>query len=155
MSFLHVVFGEMVPKNISFSVPDRAVLILATPLVGVGRAVRPIIVALNATANGVLRLFRVEPKDEAASTFTLDEVATIVNQSTREGVLTDRTGTLTAAFEFTDKKVRGSPWSSPKRSSRCPSDADPGRRREGGGEARLLAVRRAGRRRASRPATCT
>jgi CBS domain containing-hemolysin-like protein len=106
VSFLHVVFGEMVPKNISFSMPDRAALLLAPPLVAVGRSVRPIIVALNATANGVLRLFRVEPKHEAASTFTLDEVATIVSQSTREGVLTDRTGALTAAFEFTEKKVR-------------------------------------------------
>ncbi|MFF2052712.1 hemolysin family protein [Leifsonia sp. NPDC058194] len=106
VSFLHVVFGEMVPKNISFSMPDRAALLLAPPLVAVGRAVRPIIVALNATANGVLRLFGVEPKDEAASTFTLDEVATIVSQSTREGVLMDRNGALTAAFEFTEKKVR-------------------------------------------------
>jgi CBS domain containing-hemolysin-like protein len=33
VSFLHVVFGEMVPKNLSFSVRDRAVLLLAPPLV--------------------------------------------------------------------------------------------------------------------------
>ena len=39
VSFLHVVFGEMVPKNISFSMPDRAALLLAPPLVGIGRAV--------------------------------------------------------------------------------------------------------------------
>jgi CBS domain containing-hemolysin-like protein len=106
VSFLHVVFGEMVPKNISFSMPDRAALLLAPPLVAIGRAVKPVIVVLNASSNAVVRLFGVEPKDEAASTFTLDEVATIVNQSTREGVLTDRTGTLSAAFEFTEKKVR-------------------------------------------------
>jgi CBS domain containing-hemolysin-like protein len=105
VSFLHVVLGEMVPKNISFSVPDRAVLLLATPLVGVARVFRLVIVALNATANGVLRLFRVEPKNEAASAFTLDEVSTIVEQSQREGVLSDTTGTLTAAFEFTSKRV--------------------------------------------------
>ena len=30
VSYLHVVFGEMVPKNLAFSVPDRAVLMLAT-----------------------------------------------------------------------------------------------------------------------------
>src|SRR3954468_14565496 len=60
VSFLHVVIGEMVPKNLSFSVPDRAVLILATPLVAFATIFRPIVVALNATANGVLRLFRVE-----------------------------------------------------------------------------------------------
>jgi CBS domain containing-hemolysin-like protein len=109
VSFLHVVIGEMVPKNLSFSVPDRAALILAPPLVFVSMIFRPIIIALNATTNGIansiLRLFRVEPKDEATSAYTLDEVATIVEQSTREGVLTDNTGALTAAFEFTEKTV--------------------------------------------------
>lgn len=106
VSFLHVVIGEMVPKNLSFSVPDRAVLILATPLVFFATIFRPIVAVLNATANGVLRLFRVEPKNEATSAFTVDEVATIVATSTREGVLTDATGTLSNAFEFTEKTVR-------------------------------------------------
>ncbi|MWC00365.1 hemolysin family protein [Agromyces seonyuensis] len=106
VSYLHVVFGEMVPKNLSFTLPDRAVLLLAPPLVFIARIFRPIIVALNATANGILRLFRVEPKSEANSTFTLEEVQTIVDQSRREGVLEDASGTLSAAFEFTTKLVR-------------------------------------------------
>lgn len=106
VSFLHVVFGEMVPKNLSFSVPDRAVLILAPPLVFVATVFKPIIWFLNGSANAVLRLFRVEPKNEANSVFNLSEVATIVAQSQKEGVLHDSTGTLSAAFEFTEKKVR-------------------------------------------------
>lgn len=106
VTFLHVVFGEMVPKNISFSVPDRAVLLLAPPLVFMSRVFRPIIWTLNALANAVLRLCRVEPKDEATSAYTLDEVAAIVEQSTREGVLEDTTGALSNAFEFTSKQVR-------------------------------------------------
>jgi magnesium and cobalt exporter, CNNM family len=106
VSYLHVVFGEMVPKNLSFSVPDRAVLVLAPPLVFLARLFRPIIVALNATSNGVLRLVGVEPKSEASSTFTLEEVQTIVHHSRREGVLDDASGTLTAAFEFTTKRVK-------------------------------------------------
>jgi CBS domain containing-hemolysin-like protein len=101
-----VVLGEMVPKNLSFSVPDRAVLILATPLVALSTVLRPVVFVLNASANGVLRLFRVEPKNEATSAFTVEEVATIVATSTREGVLTDVTGTLSNAFDFTEKKVR-------------------------------------------------
>lgn len=105
VTFLHVVLGEMVPKNISFSVPTRAALILAPPLVLVSKIVRPIIWTLNTIANGVLRLFRVQPKDGATSAYTLDEVATIVEQSTREGVLVDSTGALGAAFEFTSKRV--------------------------------------------------
>jgi len=106
VSFLHVIFGEMVPKNLSFSVPDRAVLLLAPPLVFIATIFRPIIVSLNATANGALRLFRIEPKSEANSIFTIDEVANIVAQSTREGVLQDNTGALNAAFEFTTKKAQ-------------------------------------------------
>ena len=106
VSFLHVVIGEMVPKNLSFSVPDRAALVLAPPLVFISMVFRPIIYALNATANGVLRVFQVEPKNEANSAFTVDEVANIVAQSTREGVLTDSIGALNAAFEFSAKKVK-------------------------------------------------
>jgi len=106
VSFLHVVLGETVPKNISFSVPDRAVLILATPLVGIATVFRPVIVVLNAISNGAVRLFGVQPRNEANSAFSFDEVATIVATSTREGVLTDSTGTLSNAFEFTTKTVK-------------------------------------------------
>lgn len=105
VSYLHVVFGEMVPKNLAFSVPDRAVLMLATPLVWVSKLFHPVIVSLNWIANHAVRLFGVEPKNEAASTFTLEEVTTIVNQSRIEGILDDAAGTVSAALEFTDKKA--------------------------------------------------
>ena len=105
VTFLHVVLGELVPKNIAFSTPDRSVLLLAPPLVLLARLLRPVIATLNAVTNALVRLFGVEPRNEANSTFTLDEVATIVDTSRREGTLTDAAGTLTAAFEFTEKKV--------------------------------------------------
>jgi CBS domain containing-hemolysin-like protein len=72
----------------------------------VSKIFHPVIVALNWLANGIVRLFGVEPKDEAASTFTLEEVATIVTQSRAEGVLDDTAGTITAVVEFTDKKAK-------------------------------------------------
>jgi CBS domain containing-hemolysin-like protein len=106
VTFLHVVFGEMVPKNTAFSIPDRAALVLAPPLVLVSRVLAPVIGTLNWMANLVLRLARVEPQDEAASTFTLEQVAGIVEHSRREGTLSDAAGTLAGAFEFTDKQVR-------------------------------------------------
>jgi len=105
VSYLHVVFGEMVPKNAAFSMPDQAVLLLAPPLVWISRALRHIIAGLNAIANGILWLFGVEPKNEANSTYTLEEVAGIVSHSTREGLLEDNSGTLSAAFEFTEKRA--------------------------------------------------
>lgn len=106
VSFLHVVVGEVVPKNISFSVPERAALILVPILYGLAQIVRPIVVALNLAANLILRAFRVKPTDEANSSFTLDQVEDIVEHSTREGVLSDTSGALSNTFEFTEKKVR-------------------------------------------------
>jgi CBS domain containing-hemolysin-like protein len=105
VTFLHVVFGELVPKNIAFSAPDRSVLLLAPPLVFVARVFRPLIYALNGVTNALVRLTGVQPKSEATSTYTLDEVATIVDTSRREGTLADASGTLSAAFEFTEKRV--------------------------------------------------
>ncbi len=106
VSYLHVVLGEMVPKNISFSLPDKAVLLLAPPLVFVSKVISPVIRSMNAIANGILRLTGVEPKAEATSAYTLDEVATIVAESTKTGMLSDHSGALNAAFEFTTKTVK-------------------------------------------------
>lgn len=105
VSYLHVVFGEMMPKNAAFSLPDQAVLLLAPPLVWISRVLKFVIAGLNATANGIIRLFGVQPKNETTSTYTLEEVAGIVSHSTREGVLEDRSGALNAAFEFTEKRA--------------------------------------------------
>ena len=106
VSFMHVVFGEMVPKNISFSIPERAALILVPPLYFLAQALRPVVVSLDMLANGCLRLFRVPVRSDANTAYTLDQVEDIVEHSTREGVLYDSSGALSNAFEFTEKKVR-------------------------------------------------
>jgi CBS domain containing-hemolysin-like protein len=105
VTFMHVVFGEMVPKNIAFSIPERAALVLGPLLYLTAQLVKPIVVTLNAIANGALRLMGIEVRDEAFNAYTLDQVEDIVEHSTREGVLNDSSGALSNAFEFTDKKV--------------------------------------------------
>ena len=106
VSFLQVLVGEMVPKNISFSIPERAALVLVPIVYGLALILKPVVYALNATANGIVRLFGVKPKNEANSAFTLEQVEDIVSHSTRAGVLSDETGAITNTFEFTDKKVK-------------------------------------------------
>jgi CBS domain containing-hemolysin-like protein len=100
VTFLHVTFGEMVPKNISVSSADKAALLLAPPLVFIGKLVKPVIFSLNWLANHTLRLVGVEPKDEVSSSFTLEEVQSIVEESTRHGLVADDTGLITGALEF-------------------------------------------------------
>jgi CBS domain containing-hemolysin-like protein len=85
--YLHVVVGEMVPKNIALAVPDRAALVLGPPLVAVVTVLKPFIWLLNQVANVCLRAVGVTPKDEITSAFTRDEVAGLVEESRAEGLL--------------------------------------------------------------------
>jgi CBS domain containing-hemolysin-like protein len=107
VTFLHVVVGEMVPKNIALALPDRAVLLLAPLLVGFVRLGRPVIILLNTVASLSLRAVGVEPKDEVASVFTRDEVAGLVEESHREGLLAeDEHELLTGALSFEERTAR-------------------------------------------------
>ncbi len=100
---LHVIVGEMVPKNAAVSSPDRAALVLGPPLVAIARVVRPLIALLNWIANLVVRALGVVPRDEITSAFTADEVHSIVERSSEEGTLEDVQGLLTGAIEFSDR----------------------------------------------------
>jgi CBS domain containing-hemolysin-like protein len=106
VTFLHVLIGEMVPKNIAFSIPERAALVLVPIAYGISIVMSPVVGVLNGIANAVLKLFGVKPVNEANSAYTLDQVENIVEHSTREGVLVDETGAIGNAFEFTEKKVQ-------------------------------------------------
>jgi len=101
--YFHVVVGEMVPKNLAIAGPERAALLLAPPLVGVGRALSPLIKALTAITDALLRLLRVEPKAELTSAFTAEEVHSIVTESRREGLLGDEHSLLTGALELGER----------------------------------------------------
>lgn len=103
ISGLHVVIGEMVPKNAAVSSPDKAALILGPALVVVAQITKPIIVSLNWVANGCVRAVGVTPRDEITSAFTADEVHRIVERSSEEGTLDDAQGLLTGAIEFSDR----------------------------------------------------
>ncbi|WP_371679826.1 hemolysin family protein [Streptomyces sp. NBC_01276] len=89
-TYLHMLFGEMLPKNVALSEPVRTALVLGPPLVTVTRALKPVIFAINTFANALLRLLRVEVKDEVAATFSDDELARIVKDSSAAGLIDDR-----------------------------------------------------------------
>lgn len=107
VAFLHVVLGEIVPKNLSLALPERAALAFAPPLVLFVRVLGPLISFMNWCANRVLRLAGVKVKDEVASVFTRDEVANLVSESRREGLLdSDEEGLLIGALAFEERDAR-------------------------------------------------
>ncbi|MFE6823764.1 hemolysin family protein [Streptomyces sp. NPDC057690] len=89
-TYLHMLLGEMVPKNIALAEPVRSALLLGPPLVTLARALRPVIFAINAFANALLKLMRIETKDEVAAAFSDAQLAQIVKDAGEAGLIDDR-----------------------------------------------------------------
>ncbi|MGH2756146.1 MAG: hemolysin family protein [Actinomycetota bacterium] len=84
---LQMVFGELVPKNLAIANPTRVAYSVATPFRFVNALFKPVIVGLNAAANGVVRLFGVEPRDELEMARSLEELELLIRSSGEEGAL--------------------------------------------------------------------
>ena len=106
VTILHIVIGEMVPKNIAIAGPERTSLWLVPALVAFLKVTRPVIVVLNWVANHVLRLFGVTPVDEREAAYTPQEIADMLSESRREGLLdASQTRRLTQALSSAERTV--------------------------------------------------
>jgi len=102
----HMLLGEMVPKNVAIAGPERTALWLVPPFLVFTTLMRPVIELFNLLANGVLRLVRVEPRDELEAAFTTGELAELIAESQREGLLDDaESHRLTGALRSVDATV--------------------------------------------------
>ncbi|OMC41912.1 hypothetical protein A5740_21135 [Mycobacterium sp. GA-1841] len=103
---LHVLLGEMVPKNIAIAGPETAAMLLVPPYLVYIRAARPFIAFYNWCANATLRAFRVEPKDELESAVSTVELSEMIAESVSEGLLdTEEHGRLTRALQIRSRTV--------------------------------------------------
>ena len=106
VSCLHMLLGEMVPKNLALTGPERAAMILAPPLLLFVQIFRPIIIGLTAVATGVLKLLSITPASEIGEVTDRDSVAALIGESSEEGLLkTDQHELLTGALAFEETKA--------------------------------------------------
>jgi CBS domain containing-hemolysin-like protein len=104
VAYLHVVVGEMVPKNLAIAGPLQAALLLAPALLFISHLLRPVIRLMEGLAKAMVRALGIEPKDELTSAFTAEEVQIIVAESHREGLIaSDRHGLARRVLEFSDR----------------------------------------------------
>ncbi|WP_327292140.1 hemolysin family protein [Streptomyces sp. NBC_01198] len=104
--FLHLVIGELVPKNLAMADPEKTALWLSPGLVGFARVFRPVIVVLGASARVILRACGVEPKDEVDAVFTSAELTVLVEDARRAGLLdSDEQERLEDALELGTRPV--------------------------------------------------
>ncbi|MDT5106706.1 MAG: magnesium and cobalt exporter, family, partial [Mycobacterium sp.] len=84
---LHVLLGEMVPKNIAIAGPESAAMLLVPPYLLWIRIARPFIAFYDWCARLTLRLFGVEAKNELENTVSMIELSEMIAESVSEGLL--------------------------------------------------------------------
>ncbi|WP_280444714.1 hemolysin family protein [Nocardia brasiliensis] len=103
---LHILFGEMIPKNIALAGPERSALLLVPVHLMWLRLARPLIAVYNLAANLTLRMVRIEPKDELEATVSSVELAEMIGESRSEGLLDEEEHRrLTQALGTSDRVV--------------------------------------------------
>ena len=101
---LSMVFGELVPKNIAIAEPLATAKAVITPLRMSTWVFRPLIWVLNGIANGVLRIFSIEPQEELRSARSQEELQSLVRRSAAQGTLPEPTaGLLSRSIAFSGK----------------------------------------------------
>ncbi|TCJ95271.1 hemolysin family protein [Nocardia alba] len=103
---LHILLGEMVPKNIALAGPERSALLLVPIHLVWLRIARPLIALYNMAANMTLRMLRIEPKDELDATVSTVELAEMIGESRSKGLLDEEEHRrLTQALGTSDQIV--------------------------------------------------
>jgi CBS domain containing-hemolysin-like protein len=95
-TLLSMIIGELVPKNFALSLPRQTAKVVIPFQVVFTMVFRPAVRLLNGTANGILRMIGVEPKEELSGARTAEELASLVRRSASEGSLDRDTATLLA-----------------------------------------------------------
>lgn len=106
ITYMHVVFGELIPKSVALQIPDRAALWLARPLLLFSFIARPLIRLMNGTGNCLLRLagFRIAAGE--AMVHSVEELLLLIEDTEEAGVLdADQADLLENVFRLSGKRV--------------------------------------------------
>ena len=104
--FLHMVIGEIVPKNIALTDPEGTLVRLSPTNRAYLAVFGPLIRLLGWFGNLGVRAFGVEPRDELSTAHTADELAVMLATSREEGVIEDFAADLLAGvLDFGDLKA--------------------------------------------------
>lgn len=98
---LHMVVGEMVPKNLAIARPERVARVLA-PLHGAYVTLfKPLVWFLNWISNGIVRLTGTEPVDELNTALTVNEFHLLLAGAVEKGKIEDlERELLSGALDF-------------------------------------------------------
>ena len=104
---LHVLLGEMVPKNIAIAGPESAAMLLVPPYLAWVRLARPVIAFYDWCAHMMLRAVGIEAKPELENTVSTVELSEMIAESLSEGLLDpEEHNRLTRALQIRTRRRR-------------------------------------------------
>jgi putative hemolysin len=104
ITFLSLVFGELIPKRLALSAPERIASLVATSMTSLARAASPLVHFLSLATELGLRLIGVKPTDEPA--VTEKEIRLLIDQGAQEGTIEEtEQDMLERVFRFGDRQV--------------------------------------------------
>lgn len=106
LTVLVLIFGEITPKTLATISNEKLALRFASVVYWLMYILTPVIFLINKLSSLVMKLFRID-KSEKKSTYTENELKTIVNVSHAEGVIeADEREMLQNIFEFGDRQAK-------------------------------------------------
>ncbi|TDK32640.1 hemolysin family protein [Luteimonas terrae] len=85
ITFLTIVFGELLPKRLALLAPERLASVVALPMHWLSRIATPAVWLLSASVRGLLKVLRLD-KTEAAQV-SEEEIRMLVSESHEQGVI--------------------------------------------------------------------
>jgi putative hemolysin len=107
ITFLHVVFGELIPKALALQKPDGIALWVAAPLNVFGKMGWPLIRAMNGTGNSILRFCGFQPAGGKDMVHSIEELSLLIEDTEEAGILGEtQAEVVQQAFLLSGKRVR-------------------------------------------------
>jgi putative hemolysin len=105
ITYLSIVIGELVPKRIALSNPERVASFVAGPMTAVSQLAAPLVWVLKASTDSILRILKLSRVPEA--TITEDEVKSLIAEGTRAGIFVPREREMIeGVLRLADRPVR-------------------------------------------------
>jgi len=106
ITFMHVVFGELIPKSVALQTPEATALWVAKPLTVFIKLARPVISVMNGISNQLLRLLGYKPASSEESAHSIEELRLLIEDTEEAGILDeDQAELVQNVFLLSDKRV--------------------------------------------------
>lgn len=106
ITFMHVVFGEVIPKSIALQIPDRTALWLSRPLLFFAFLTRPLILLINGTSTYLLRWFGFLTPIGEGMVHSVEELLLLIEDTEEAGILdSDQADFVENVFRLSTKRV--------------------------------------------------